>query len=100
MQKAYGRGKRTYAAFAGRVGLAVREIDSPTGGVSSQGVREFVTRAVGAAGDADRQITELQDSMLPIESGDSELRAGFTEVRELLGGLPGTARQFLRTLGR
>jgi hypothetical protein len=100
VQRAYGRGKRTYTGFAGRFGLAVREIDSPTGGVSSQGVREFVTRAVGAAGDADRQITELQDSMLPIESGDAELRAGLSEVRELLDGLPAAAVVFLRTLGR
>ena len=100
MQKAYGRGKRTYTGFAARFGLPAREIDSPTGGVSSQGVREFVTRAVGAAGDADRQITELQDSMLPIESGDAELRAGLSETRELLDGLPATAVLFLRTLGR
>ena len=100
MQKAYGRGKRTYVGFGWRFGLAVREIDSPTGGVSSQGVREFVTRAVGAAGDADRQIVELQDSMLPIESGDAELRSGLSEVRELLDGLPAVAVGFLRTLGR
>ena len=100
VQKAYGRGKRTYTGFGERFGLPVREIDSPTGGVSSQGVREFVTRAVGAAGDADRQIVELQDSMLPIESGDAELRAGLSEVRELLDGLPAAAVVFLRTLGR
>ena len=38
--------------------------------------------------------------MLPIESGDAELRAGLVEVRELLDGLPGTARRFLGILGR
>jgi hypothetical protein len=38
--------------------------------------------------------------MLPIESGDAELRAGLAEVRALLEELPGTARQFLRILGR
>jgi hypothetical protein len=100
VQKAYGRTKSTYARFAQRYGLDVRELDSPSGGLSSQGVKAFVERAAAAASDADRTIAGLQDSMLPIESGDPELRAGLSEVRELLDGLPGTARQFLRTLGR
>jgi hypothetical protein len=100
VQRAYGRGKRTYTGFASRVGLEARDIDSPSGGVSADGVREYVTRAVGAAGDADRKIAELQDSMLPIESGDAELRAGLSETRELLDGLPAAAVGFLRTLGR
>jgi len=38
--------------------------------------------------------------MLPIESGDAELRAGLSDVRELLDPVPAVARQFLRTLGR
>ena len=100
LQKAYGRGKRTLTGFAQRCGLDARELDSPSPGLRSQGVKSLIERAVAATGEADRQIAELQDSMLPIESGDSELRAGLTEVRELLGELPGTARQFLRTLGR
>lgn len=100
VQKAYGRGKRTLAGFAQRCGLTARELDSPLPGLSSQGVKSFVERAVAAAGEADRKIAELQDSMLPIESGDPELRAGLTEVRELLAGQPGATRQFLRTLGR
>jgi hypothetical protein len=100
VQKSFGVGKRTYAGFAARCGLAVREIDTPLGGVSSQGVKSFVQRAVAAAGEADRGIAELQDSMLPIESGDAELRAGLAEARELLDGLPTAAAVFLRTLGR
>jgi hypothetical protein len=100
VQKAYGRGKRTYAGFASRVGLEVRDVDSPSGAVSAEGVREFVTRAVGAAGAADRMIAELQDSLLPIESGDAELRAGLSETREFLAGLPAAAVGFLRSLGR
>jgi hypothetical protein len=100
VQRAYGRGKRTHAGFAQRCGLGVREIDSPSPGVSSQGVKAFVERAMVASSDAGRRIAELQDSMLPIESGDAELRAGLAEVRELLEELPGTARQFLRILGR
>jgi hypothetical protein len=99
-QKAYGRGKRTHAQFAERVGLPTREFESPSAGLSSQGVKAFVQRAVIAAADADRRIAELQDSMLPIESGDAELRTGLNEVRELLGEIPGPAGRFLRTLGR
>jgi hypothetical protein len=63
-------------------------------------VNAFVERAATASADADRRIAELQDSMLPIESGDAELRTGLSEVRELLDEIPGAARQFLRTLGR
>jgi hypothetical protein len=100
VQKGYGRGKRTLAGFAQRCGLGVPELDSPSAGLPSQGVKSFVERAVAAAGEADRKIAELQDSMLPIESGDPELRAGLLEVRELIGALPGAARQFLRVLGR
>jgi hypothetical protein len=100
VQRAYGRSKRTHTGFAQRCGLGGREIDSPSPGLSSQGVKAFIERAVAASSDADRQIAELQDSMLPIESGDAELRAGLAEVRALLDELPGTARQFLRILGR
>ena len=100
VQKAYGRGKRTLGGFAQRFGLGTRELSSPSPGLRSQGVKRFVERAVTALSTADRKIAETQDSMLPIEAGDPELRAGLTEVRELLGGLSGTARQFLRTLGR
>ena len=45
---------------------------------------------------------DLQDSMLPVEYGDPELRAGLAEVRELVGEVH--ARRALlfksRTLGR
>jgi hypothetical protein len=100
VQKAYGRGKRTHAQFAERVGLSGDTFEPRSPGASSQGVKVFVARAVTAAGDADRRIAELQDSMLPIESGDAELRAGLSEMRELLERVPGAGRRFLRTLGR
>jgi hypothetical protein len=99
-QKAFGRAKRTHDQFAARVGLPAGEFGSPSPGLASQGVKAIVDRAVAAADDADRTVAELQDSMLPIEAGDPELRAGLGEVRELLEQLPLNARQFLRTLGR
>jgi hypothetical protein len=55
---------------------------------------------VEAVGKADRAIATLQDSMLPIEVGDAELRAGLQDVRRLIAGLPEQAREILRTLGR
>lgn len=99
-QRAYGRGKRTHAQFAERTGLVARELVAASAGRRSQGVKAFVEGAVAAAADADHRIAELQDSMLPIESGDAELRTGLAEIRESLAELPIPAREFLRTLGR
>jgi hypothetical protein len=99
-QKAYGRAKRTQLRFADRFGLEPTALAAASPGLASQGVKVFVTRAVTASGEADRRIAELQDSMLPIEAGDPELRAGLAEIRELLAGVPAAASAFLRTLGR
>ena len=100
VQKAYARGQRTHTQFAERCGLAKRAFELPSAGRPSQGAKAFVQRAVVASGDADHRIGELQDSMLPTEFGDPELRSGLSEVRELLDGVPSSARTFLRTLGR
>jgi hypothetical protein len=59
-----------------------------------------VERAIGAIEQADHIIAEMQDSMLPVEVGDRELRDGLTEVRELIALAPGQARQLLRLIGR
>jgi hypothetical protein len=56
--------------------------------------------AVGAIGDADRLLATLQDSMLPVEVGDIELRADLEQVRSLLEGLSARAQQVVRTFGR
>jgi len=100
VQRAYGRGKRTHAQFAERFGLSGDTFEPPSSVPSSKGVKDLVERTAAAVEDADRRVAELQDSMLPIESGDAELRRGLSEVRELLEKVPGGARQFLRTLGR
>jgi len=100
VQKAYGRAKRTHGQFAERCGLPGREFATPAAGRPSQGVKSFIDRALIAAADADRAIADLQDTMLPIESGDPELRTGLSEVRELLTDLNAAAREFQRTLGR
>jgi hypothetical protein len=100
VQIAYGRAKRTHTEFAVRHGFAAAAFEPQPTGLSSQGVAGFIARAVDAVGVADRTLADLQDSMLPVEAGDEELRAGLEAVREPLGGLPGSARDFLRGLGR
>jgi hypothetical protein len=100
VQVAYGRAKTTHSGFAGRHGLPGRAFEQQPAGVSPRGAPGFIDQAVGAVAEADRALAELQDSMLPVEAGDAELRAGLTEVRERVRGLPGTARELLRTLGR
>jgi hypothetical protein len=100
VQHAYGRAKRTYAQFAERHGLPAREFHTPTPGAPSIGVKGFVTNAVDAIGTAETELVALQDSLMPIEFGDPELRAGLTEVRELIGGVSRRATDILRTFGR
>ena len=99
-QLAYGRAKRTHAAFAERHGLPGRTFAPASSGLPSQGVKGFLDAAGDAAEQADGVLATLQDSMMPVEVGDVELRAGLSEVRTLLGQLPGRARQLVRTLGR
>ena len=99
-QKAYGLARRTKDGFGRRYDVVGPEPEALSPGLASQGVKGFVDQAVEAAGTADMTIAELQDSMLPIESGDPELRQGLAAVREQLAGLPRGARDFLRTLGR
>ena len=100
VQVAYGRARRAHTGFAERYGLPTRSFDPGSAGPPSQGVRGCLERAVEAVGDADDTLAELQDSMLPVEVGDPELRAGLAAVRELIAQLQSRAPEFLRTLGR
>jgi hypothetical protein len=100
VQLAYGRARRTHTGFAERHGLPGRSFEPASAGVRSTGVKGFLDSAVEAVGEADSAFAQLQDSMIPVEVGDAELRAGLAEVRELVGGLRGEARQLVRTLGR
>jgi hypothetical protein len=100
VQIAYGRAKRTHTEFAGRHGLPAAAFAQQPAGVPSQGAAAFVERAVEAASASDRTLADLQDSMLPVEAGDEELRAGLKSVRDPLAGLPEAGRAFLRGLGR
>jgi hypothetical protein len=100
VQRAYGRAKAAYAQFADRHGMTTRTFATPSPGIPSIGAKGFIDSAVNAAADADSALSELQDSSLPTEVGDVELRAALTEVRELLSGVRQRARELERTLGR
>lgn len=100
VQRAYGRAQRTYLEFASRHGLPSRQFEPASPGAPSHGVKELLDAAVEAVDRADGTLSTLQDSMLPVEFGDPELRAGLQEVRELLGDLRSRARELVRTLGR
>jgi hypothetical protein len=100
VQRAYVRTKRTRTAFAQRVGRDTDEPQPKPVGPPSQGAKGFVQEAVGAATQADLILSELQDSMMPVEGGDAELRASLSEIRELLSPVRVSAATFLRTLGR
>ena len=100
VQAAYGRAQRTHAEFADRHGLPRRTFASPAPGAPSRGVKGFLEQAVGAVVKADGELGQLQDSMLPVEVGDAELRAGMSEVRRQLGDVAANARQFVSRLGR
>jgi hypothetical protein len=63
-------------------------------------VKGYLDAALEAVGEADLVLSTLQDSMLPVEVGDPELRAGLADVRELLGDLPARTRRFVSLLGR
>jgi hypothetical protein len=100
VRMAYGRAQRTYAAFADRYDLPSGKFESRPPGAPSSGAKGFIDSAVEAGGKADSVLAALQDSMLPVEVGDAELRAEIAEVRERLGGLRGQARELVRVLGR
>lgn len=100
VQTAYGRAKRTHAEFATRTGLPEGAFAPATPPHPSTGVKGLVDEAVDAVVLADLEIAELQDSMRPVEVGDAELRAGLSDVRRQLDGVPGRARRFVSVLGR
>ena len=100
VQLAYGRARRIHAEFAERHGLTKREFQPPSPGLASIGAKAFIEQAVVAVGQADHALLELQDTLLPVEVGDPELRASLADLRGLVGDLTPRAREVVRTLGR
>jgi len=100
VQHAYGRAQRTHAGFADRHRMERRAFTAPIPEAPSTGVRGYIEHAMDAVGAAEQELVRLQDSLMPIEFGDPELRAGLTEVRQLIAPLPLRARELVRVLGR
>ena len=100
VQTAYGRAQRTYSEFASRHGLLSRTFKPAPPAGASRTADELLESAIDAAGGADESLAELQDSMMPVEVGDPELRAGLAEVRRLLNEVPLASRELRRRLGR
>jgi hypothetical protein len=99
VQAAYGRAKRTHTQFAERYQLPTRAFP-PAPSVSPHTPQETLENAIDAAAHADEILSELQDSLSPVEVGDTELRAGLSEVRRHLDDVATRAPQVLRVLGR
>ena len=100
VQLAYGRAKSMHARFGDRHGIPSRTFATPSPGIPSIGVKGFIDSAVNAVTEADGTLSALQDSSLPTEVGDVELRASLAEVRDLFGDVRQRARALERTLGR
>jgi hypothetical protein len=100
VQQAYGRLRRTHAEFAERHGLPTRTFAPSSGGQHSGDPRVYVERAVEAIERADQGLADLQDSMMPVEVGDRELREGLSATREAIAELPARARRLMRAQGR
>jgi hypothetical protein len=100
VQSAYARAQRTRTGFAERHGLTADAPPAASAGAPSADPRLHLEHAVEAIQRADQIIAEMQDSMLPVEVGDRELRDGLSEVRELIALAPAQARQLVRLIGR
>jgi hypothetical protein len=100
VQVAYGRARRAHAGFAERHGLPTRTFEPAAARASSRGVGGLLEIAIEAVEEGDAALTELQDSMMPVEVGDPELRAGLADVRALVADLGERARLLARTFGR
>jgi hypothetical protein len=100
VQLAYGRASRSHGQFAARHGLESRAFEARSPGLPSLGAKGFIESAVEAVREADGTLATLQDSLLPVEVGDPQLRGELADLRELVAHLPQHARELLRTLGR
>jgi hypothetical protein len=100
VQLAYGRARRTHNEFADRSGMERSSFAEGSPGPERQDAIALIDRATEAVQAADSAIADLQDSMLPVEVGDQELRAGLSETRSLIDRVPALAHQFVRTVGR
>jgi hypothetical protein len=99
LQGAYGQLKRTLGEFAQRAALPGREFPSASP-PAPEDPRASLEHAADAIQAADEILAELQDTLLPVEVGDQQLRGGLSGTRTAIASLPDACDQFIRTLGR
>lgn len=99
VQAAYGQLKRTLADFAERYELSAPSF-RPSRVPAPADPHVTLDNVADLVQDADNAIAELQDTLLPVEVGDPELRAGLSRTRTLIGPVPGAAAELVRILGR
>lgn len=101
LQKALATLRRAVDAFAARHGdPAASAAPPPPEPHPSQGVAALLDGCAGAARAADERLGTLQDSLVLVDVGDADLRAGVSDTRRRLGAVPAALREFARTLGR
>lgn len=99
VQAAYGRAQRAHSGFAERYHLPAPTFQAPSPRLPTDpghGI-QYAAEELRAA---DETLATLQDSMLPVEVGDAEVRGDISHVRELIAPLSGRAREIVRVLGR
>jgi hypothetical protein len=102
VQGALGLAKRSHAEFAARHGLEAHAFGGANAAQAhgSTDATSYVEQALESVEHADDILSELQDSLLPVEVGDPEFRTALADVRTRLGEVPGRTAELLRTLGR
>jgi hypothetical protein len=87
------------SAFGQRSGLPNRDFP-PALPPAPDDPRVSLEHAADAIQAADDMLAELQDTLLPVEVGDQELRGGLSGTRTVIAPLPERCDEFVRTLGR
>jgi uncharacterized protein YukE len=100
VQLTLGRARMAATGFAERHGLPAPAVSERAPGPPSHGVKAFVQDAAEAVEQAEAILSELQDSLSPVEVGDAELRAGLADVRARIADLPAAAERFVSRFGR
>jgi hypothetical protein len=99
LQSAYGLLQRTHTEFAARSGLPATHFAAPAQG-AVEDTRALIDRAADAIQAGEDALAALQDTLLPVEVGDQELRAGLSAVRTTIARLPEACDAFVSTFGR
>jgi hypothetical protein len=99
LQSGYGLLRRTLTEFATRYGMRSPAFPDPSQALPTD-PRAALEHVADAAVQADEMLSELQDTLLPVEVGDAELRAGLSGTRTAIASVPGQCAELIRLFGR